>query len=59
MSQGTEAPPAVPASNAAHHGLSDRFVTFAALGLLATICVISWLLAVRAAVPGALGAPLG
>lgn len=59
MSNETDAAKAAPSSTETHHGLSDRFVTFAALGLLAAICVICWWLATRAAVPGALGAPLG
>lgn len=59
MSHETDAAKAAPALTDPPHGLSDRFVTFAAVSLFAAICVICWWLATRAAVPGALGAPLG
>ena len=59
MSNESDASKADSASAETNRGLSDRFVTFVAVGLLAAICVICWWLATRAAVPGALGAPLG
>lgn len=44
----------------AHHApMSDYLVTWIVVGVVLATCLISYLLAMRLAVPGAPGAPLG